>query len=110
MLKITQSQKKEFIRTKLATDDRWAKHALLKIFEHQTEEEKEWETTNVSNGVGFTGADGEFLCSLAKQLERKGYLSPKQMKFVFKKMPKYWKQILNLSSEEKLIDLILENQ
>jgi hypothetical protein len=59
--------------------------------------------------VGFTGADGEFLTSLAKQLQKKGYLSPKQMTFVFKKMPKYWKQILNISDEEKLIDLMLES-
>ena len=109
MLKITNNQKKEFIRNKLSSDPRWAKHALLKIFEFQTEDEKEWETTSVHNNVGFTGADGEFLTSLAKQLQKKGYLSPKQMTFVFKKMPKYWKQILNISDEEKLIDLMLES-
>jgi len=110
MIKITQDQKKEYIKNKLATDARWAKHALLKIFEFQTEEEQHFETTCVNNNVGFTGADGEFLTSLAKQLEKKGFLSPKQMIHVYKKMPKYWKQVLNISNEEKLIDLILENQ
>ena len=109
MIKITQDQKKEFIKNKLATDARWAKHALLKIFEFQTEEEQQIEATCVHNNVGFTGADGEFLTSLAKQLERKGFLSPKQMIHVYKKMPKYWKQVMKISDQEKLIDLILEN-
>jgi hypothetical protein len=109
MIKITQDQKKEFIKNKLATDSRWAKHALLKIFEFQTEEEQVMETTCVHNNVGFTGADGEFLSSLAKQLDRKGFLSPKQMIHVYKKMPKYWKQVMKISDQEKLIDLILEN-
>ncbi|MCF7815360.1 MAG: hypothetical protein K9N40_12870 [Candidatus Cloacimonetes bacterium] len=109
MLKITNNHKKEFIRNKLASDPLWAKRALLKIFEFQTEEEKEWEATRVHNNVGFTGSDGEFLTSLAKQLQKKGYLSEKQMVHVFKKMPKYWKQILNNSDEEKLIDLMLES-
>lgn len=103
MAKITQLQKKEFLKKKLGSDSRWAKHALLKIFEFQTAEEQEAEHTYFHNGVGFTGADGEILSSFAKQLQRKGYLSPKQMTFLFKKMPKYWKQILTISDESKLL-------
>ena len=106
MAKITQLQKKEFLKRKLGTDAHWAKHALLKIFEFQTAEEQESEHTYFHNGVGFTGADGEFLTSLAKQLQKKGTLSEKQMVHVFKKMPKYWKQILTISDEEKLNALI----
>jgi len=104
--KITQEQKKTFIKNKLATDPRWAKHGLSKIFEFQTEEEQTMETTCVHNNVGFTGADGEILASFAKQLERKGYLSPRQMELLYKKMPKYWKQILLISDEEKLLNMI----
>jgi len=106
MAKITKTQIKEFVRTKLNSDPRWAKHALLKIFEFQTEDEQEWETTHDHNGVGFTGIDGEILSSFAKQLQKRGFLSPKQMAIVFKKMPKYWKQVINISDDEKLLNLI----
>ena len=104
MAKITQEQKKNFLKNKLGNDPRWAKHALLKIFEFQTAEEQDSEHTYFHNGVGFTGADGEILTSFAKQLQRKGFLSPKQMALVFKKMPKYWKQVLTISDEEKLLN------
>lgn len=106
MAKITKGQIKEYVRTKLSSDSRWAKHALLKIFEFQTAEEQEYETTSVHNGVGFTGIDGEILASFAKQLQTKGYLSPKQMDLLYKKMPKYWRQIISISDENQLLSLI----
>jgi len=106
MANITKIQIQQYLKTKLGSDPRWAKHALLKIFEFQTAEEKSAEHTRENNGIGFTGVDGEILTSFAKQLERKGYLSPKQMNLLFKKMPKYWKQILSISDEDKLISLI----
>ena len=70
--KITKAKIKVFIKIKLAEDPTWAKRVLLKIFEFQTAEELEYETTSVHNGVGFTGFDGEILCSFAKQLQNKG--------------------------------------
>ena len=106
MAKITKKQIQEFVKNKLSNDPRWAKHALLKIFEFQTAEEQESEHTYFHNGVGFTGADGEILSSFAKQLQRKGYLSPKQMDLLYKKMPNYWKQIVSISDEEKLLALV----
>lgn len=108
MAKITQQRKKEFLKEKLGKDPRWAKHALLKIFEFQTAEEQESEHTYFHNGVGFTGADGEILTSFAKQLQKYGRLSEKQMALLFKKMPKYWKQILTISNESKLNELIVK--
>jgi len=106
MANIAKTQIQQYLKTKLGSDPRWAKHALLKIFEFQTSEEKSIEHTREHNGIGFTGVDGEILTSFAKQFERKGYLSPKQMNLLFKKMPKYWKQILSISDENKLISLI----
>lgn len=106
MANITKTQIQQYLKTKLGSDPRWAKHALLKIFEFQTAEEKSAEHTRENNGIGFTGVDGEILTSFAKQLERKGYLSPKQMNLLFKKIPKYWKQILSISDEDKLMSLI----
>ena len=106
MAKIKKSEIKQYVRTKLGSDPRWAKHALLKIFEFQTADEQERETTHDHNGVGFTGIDGEILSSFAKQLQRKNWLSDKQMSILFKKMPKYWKQIISISDEDKLLSLI----
>jgi hypothetical protein len=106
MATITKTRIRDYVRTKLGTDPCWAKAALLKIFEFQTAEEQSFERTHEHNGIGFTGVDGEILASFAKQFRSKGYLSPKQMNLLFKKMPKYWKQIVSISDEEKLISQI----
>ena len=104
-----QKQVEKYIKQRLSKDTRWATRALVRIYEHQTEDEKVNETTRHMNGVGFNGRDADFLTSLAKQLESRGSLSLKQMSFVHKMMPKYWKQILHISDEEKLHKLILIN-
>lgn len=108
MAKLTKHQIKEFVRFKLGNDKRWALHALTKIFEFQTAAEQEYETTSEYNGVGFTGVDGEILSSFAKQYIRRKWLSEKQMAILMKKMPKYWKQIISISDEEKLIAMVPE--
>ena len=69
MKKITLKAKREFVKHKLHTNPVWAKTALLRIFELQTDDEKYYESTRDANGVGFTGADGEILSSFAKHLE-----------------------------------------
>ena len=107
MSKVTKVQIKEFVKRKLSTDKTWAQQALLKIFEFQTLEEQKSKDTIMHNGVGFTGTDGRILSSLATQLQRKKYLSDKQMDLVFKKMPKYWIQVVKISDKEKLNSLIL---
>lgn len=109
MAKITQQQIKEFVRGKLANDTRWALHGLTKIYEFQTTEEQEHETTSERNNVGFTGVDGEILASFAKQYNSRKWLSEKQMAILMRKMPKYWKQIVKISDEEKLLAMIPEN-
>jgi hypothetical protein len=109
MAKLTKTQIRDFVRTKLETDPRWAKAALLKIYEFQTSDEQISEYTRDHNGVGFTGIDGQILTSFAKQLNRKGYLSPRQMELVMKKMPKYWRQIISISNRDQLNSLILKS-
>jgi hypothetical protein len=106
MNKVSKTQIKEFVKRKLSTDKVWAQQALLKIFEFQTREEQQAKTTMDYNGVGFTGTDGRILSSLASQFIKKRYLSDKQMNLVFKKMPKYWGQVVKISDKEKLNSLI----
>ena len=100
--KITKKETREFVKKQLSTNKAWATRALLKIFDKQTETEKEFEHTRDWNKVGFTGVDGEILASFAKQLQTRGFLSPKQMALVYKKMPKYWMQIIKISDQHKL--------
>jgi hypothetical protein len=80
-------------KAKLGSNPTWASRGLLAIYKYQTETEKMTDSVSVNNGVGFAGTDGEFLSSLAKQLLSRGSLSPKQMTFLHKKMPKYAKQL-----------------
>ena len=58
------------------------------------------------NDIGFTGTDGNILSSFAKFYLRTGRLSEKQMVIVFKKMPKYHKQVIKMSNQEQLQKLV----
>lgn len=106
IIKLKDSQIKDFVKHKLATDKAWALKALIKIYEFQTSEEQEIERTCVHNSIGFSGVDGKILTSFAKQYLKRGFLSPKQMILVYKKMPKYWNQIIKISDEKKLRRII----
>ena len=104
--KITKGAIAEFVREQLSTKEQWAKAALLKIYALQTAEEQAVGDTCIYNGVGFTGVDGYILSSLAQQFKTKGWLSPKQMTIVMKKMKKYTRQIIMISDQDKLISMI----
>jgi hypothetical protein len=107
-MKITNKTKETFIKNQLATNANWALKALVSIYvKNQTCDEKEKQTTIENNGIGFSGTDGAFLSSLAQQAQQRRSLSEKQMVVVFKLMPKYWRQVLQMSDQEKIEKLIL---
>lgn len=114
-----------FVRNKLATDDLWAKKALLLIYSHQTVIEQQIGQTTVHNNVGFTGVDSKFMSSLAEQLRRKieelkvthsdwnetllvknTWMSAKQLACLHKNIKKYWKQVYTNCDEIKLLKMI----
>lgn len=96
-----------FVKSKLSTDKTWATKALVRIYkENQTIVEQAKAETVEDNGIGFTGTDASFLSSLADQLIVKGFLSDKQMGHVFNKMPKYWRQVMDMSDKEKLKQMV----
>jgi hypothetical protein len=99
---MTKIQIRDWLKNKLATSDAWALRALVVVMERQTDAEKVSATTTDANGVGFSGCDAEILTSFANQYATRGSLSPKQMALVFKKMPRYWGQILPLIPADKL--------
>jgi hypothetical protein len=100
-----------FVKAKLASDPVWATKALIRIFqENQTNDEQVSQATTHDNGIGFSGCDAQFLSSLAQNYLRYGRLSEKQMSFVFKKMPKYARQVVAMSDSAKLTTMVVSAQ
>lgn len=85
------------LKTQLATLDRQALKGLVTIYGFQTDEEQEKGDTLEYNQMGFTGLDGQFLSSLAEQYIARGSLSPKQIVYIKKAMPKYAGQLIEHS-------------
>ncbi len=119
MKQLTDENRIEFLKEKLGHNAHYAVKAMYRIFsENQTAHEQEVEETNENNGIGFTGADAEILSSFSKQVERKRIYNPdlpwgsalsvKQMNIVFRRMPKYARQVYvnfvkpNATNAEKL--------
>ena len=93
----TKKARTAHIRLLLGSNEKWALKGLVRIYANQTADEKSDETTRHDNGVGFTGTDGHFMTSLAKQYIARGKLSEVQMSFIFRKMPKYARQLERVS-------------
>jgi len=107
-MKITKKDKKAFLKNKLSTSETWAKRALIKIYDNQTIEEQCSGETHLLNGIGFNGADAEVLTSFAKYYKASNYLSDRQLRILFRMMPKYWGQILAISDKDKLEEMIMK--
>jgi hypothetical protein len=96
---------KDFIKNQLATNPTWAVKALVKIYERQTIDDQNSQSTKENNGIGFNGLDANILSSFAEQVNKGRNLSVKQMTIVYKKMPRYWKQVASLIPADKLTEI-----
>lgn len=105
MKKLTNIQRKVFIKSMIATSDKWALRALQVVYDNQTSEEQVRRTTEEQNGIGFTQADAKLMAVFAQLLKSKG-LTENQITQVKLKMPKYWNQILQASNIVKLDSII----
>lgn len=99
---MTQEHLHNFVKHMLSTDKDWALRALVKIYEKQTESEKQLGSAINQNGVGFTGLDAQFMGGMAKYYLKKGALTDKQLSWVMKKMHKYHGQIVAISDRPRL--------
>ena len=93
-----------FLRTKLETDPKWAKAALLRIYDNQTSGEKMSAHTHCWNNIGFTVGDARILTKMAEFYKARGFLTAKQMKWIFSLIGKYAGQLTRMPyfSYEKL--------
>lgn len=107
MKKITKIETTTYFKKMLSTSTKWAVAGMVKIYEYQTADEQNTEETHESNGVGFSHCDANILTSFSKQVGRGWNLSPKQMALVFKKMPKYARQLIEHADTEKVNKAIL---
>lgn len=88
----------EEIRNLVQSNDKVLYRALKRLYAEQTASEKASMETHERNGVGFNGADGNFLSSCSEFLIKRGYLSDKQKVIVRKKLVKYNKQLTRLAN------------
>jgi len=91
-----QNWNKDAIKEKLRTDRAWVEKAILTIYSCQTEREQRLDEAISRNGIGFTGVDAPILSGFARWLStgKDRHLTPLQFMVAKRKMPKYWKQIL----------------
>lgn len=96
------------ISQNIQTNDMWLYRALKALYAHQTDEEQAAGLTKVDNGVGFNAVDSFILTEFAKQLNAKGWLSPRQRDIARTKLRKYSKQIAAFAKEKpRGIDTVL---
>ena len=102
--KVTKAEMIEFLRKMLTTNEKWATCALMRIYDNQTASEQNGAYTSHLNGIGFTVGDAHLLTKFADWYKTHGWLSPKQMKWVYAKMGKYAGQLMKMEyfSMEKL--------
>jgi hypothetical protein len=93
---------KEYIKQQLSSNPSWAIRALVKIYERQTLDEQCSGQTKEHNNVGFSGVDSVILSSFATQVLAGRVLSQKQMTLLYKKIPRYHRQIISMIPADKL--------
>jgi len=96
---------KNHIQSQLATNPAWAVKALVKLYTYQTASEQSAGHTEEDNGVGFSGVDSTILSSFAVQINKGRTLSAKQMAIVYKRMPRYWKQVAGFIPADKMAEI-----
>lgn len=82
-----------YIREKLSSDEYWAIRGLVRLYEYQTNLEKEFEGESTHNGIGFNRIDRDVLTSFAKFWGKNKYLTGPQMKRLRRVIPKYAGQL-----------------
>lgn len=77
----------------LKKSDKALVRGLMTIYGYQTAEERVAGITVEDNGMGFNGADAEFLSQMALSFQQYGRLTPGQIEWTRKKMLKYAGQL-----------------
>ena len=87
------------LRELIKTNDAAAVRAMVLINDYQTSYEKQAATTIEKNNVGFAHCHA-FLSKFVESYQKFGRLTPNQMVWVKKAMPKYAGQIFRIMCEK----------
>jgi len=82
----------------LKKSDKAVKRALRVLTSLQTNEEREIEATIEANGVGFNERDAKLLQSFDRQMDRRGFLSQKQLDLARAMLKKYSGQLARVAN------------
>jgi hypothetical protein len=99
---VSKKDRQLYIRRQVSSNPRWAVRALRTIYANQTADEQSYGTVTEHNGIGFCSVDAEILTSFAHQIQRGRPLSHKQMAIVFKKMPRYSRQLMEAAESKSI--------
>lgn len=94
-MEYTKDELKNIIKESIVNNDNATYHALMVIYTRQSEQEQSFGETIHLNGVGFGGMDSKILSSFAKQYDRCGSLSSKQLGLAKRLLPKYANQLFD---------------
>ena len=95
--KLTQKEWRRELQALLLSSDKALDRAIIRIWEQQTYSEQEAGQAIIVDGVGFNKFDAPLMSKYARQLIATGSLSTYQRKKARSVMPKYWKQLMNMS-------------
>lgn len=89
---------KEMFKIWIVQYDKVAMRCLLALYDRQTEEERRYpDQAHTSNGAGFSEQDQSFLSSIARAYLRGAEITPKQMEWMKKLLPKYAGQLVKIT-------------
>ena len=91
---------KEEIKGLIESRDDAVVRGMKRIYDLQTEDEKNSGGTYYNNGGGFSGVAGDIMSSFVEFYNKANFLSYKQMKIARKKMLKYAGQLTMISNKE----------
>lgn len=95
----TQLEWKQYLQDLVRTNDKALLRAIWVIYQRQTGEEQKTGVTTEENGMGFSKIDAEFFTQIMVQLKHGQKISNRQMAIARNKMPKYWRQLMEVSKE-----------
>lgn len=96
-MRTTSRYSKQSIQDILLSSPKALMRGVVAIYKRQTLSEQADGITKEHNGIGFTGVDAFILSSFATQILCGMKLSERQLTIARRKMPKYWRQLIEIA-------------
>lgn len=93
----TQNEWKAYLQGLLRTNDKALLRSIIVLYERQTPEERTIGQSTEDNGRGFTKWDAEKMSHIAMKIKKGTPLSHDEMVYARITMPKYWRQLMEVS-------------